>query len=147
MFPHRSLEGTGPRYRGGLTVLIRVLIHVERVDVSQREAFFVDRLGRQLVLRHRAARKDRHKLPTLVTSRAKSADKVVGKSSVEGVDAVNHLDAKGRIGVFGNFGARNRAYLLTHFAVAEGDEFGEPIVKGLCRCIQGFLLREASGGW
>ena len=54
---HRPLEGARPRQRGAVSaVLVRVLVHVERVHVSQREPLLVDHLCRERVLRHRPDR-------------------------------------------------------------------------------------------
>jgi len=145
VLPHGSFERAGPRHRGGLPVLVRVLVHVESVNVRKREVFPVDHPGRQFVLRHRAYRKYCHERPTLVTRRPKSADDVVCKSPVKGVHVLDDLDVKVSIGVLGDFRSGNRPRQLTCLAVAKGDELGEPVVEGRCRSTHEPLLREASG--
>ena len=65
-----SHAGTSPaRNRRGDAVLARVLVHVEGVDVREREPLLVDRPRGELVLRHRPDREDRDERRPLVRAR------------------------------------------------------------------------------
>ena len=126
--PHRSLERAGPGDRCCPAVFVRVLVHVERVDVGEGQALGVDRPGRDLVLGHRPDGKDEYELPPVVACAPYSADEVVGERLVE-VVALEDLHPEVRVVMPGELGAGNPAHPLARLAIAKRDEARQRVVE------------------
>ena len=144
--PHRALERAGPRERRRVPVLVRVLVHVERVDVREGEALGVDRLGRETVLGHRAHGKDADEPAVLVAGLPDPVDDVRREIAVEVLRPVDDADPELGIRMIRKLGPRDRAHALALVAVPEADERGKVVgeVVGHVRPPFGRLGKQSS---
>ena len=101
---HRPLERARPARRRRHAVLVRVLVHVERVDVREREPLVVDHPRGELVLRHRPHGEDGDERSPLVAGGADAADEVLGEAPVELRGGVDDRDPEVGIRMVGELG-------------------------------------------
>ena len=121
-FEHRPLERARPRHGGGDAVLARVLVHVERVHVSQRESLLVDQARRERVLGHRPDRQDGDEAPPVVAGGADPVHDVVRERPVQLGRFVDDPDPKIGVRVRRQFAPADPPDALARRQVAEADE-------------------------
>jgi hypothetical protein len=126
---HGSLERARPRKGRGPSLLVGVLIHVERVHVGQRQPLQVDHPGRELVLRHGADREHGYERAPLVPRSANPADEILGEGSVEVVGLLDDADPEVGVFVLRKLLARDPAHPLAGLPVAERDELCEVVFE------------------
>ena len=108
-FEHRALERARPRHRSGDAVLARVLVHVERVHVRQRELLLVDHARCELVLRHRPDGQDGDEASPVVAGGPDPADDVVRERPVERSRLVDDPDPELGVRVLRQLGSGGSA--------------------------------------
>jgi len=126
---HGPLEGAGPVGGRGVAFLVRVLVHVEAVQVIAGEAQLVDEARGDGILRHGSHGENAHQPPALLAGPAEPPHDVLRKLLVELRAVFDHPDAELGVRMAGDVGPPDGPRAGTGGTVAEGDERREVVVE------------------